>query len=492
VRLSNATLGQLPDGIARPAYDRNSCGVGIVHLGIGAFHRCHMAVYTDDVLAHTPGDWRILGVSLRSASIRDQLNPQDGLYTVVVKDHGHTSYRVIGSIAGVLCGPEDPGAVIDAMSAPATRIISLTVTEKGYCQDPATNELDETHPDIMHDLAHPDRPKSAIAYLVASLARRQESHAGPVTIMSCDNLPSNGRTVGRLVRRYAELSHPGLGDWIDRNVRFPSTQVDRIVPAMETQDADAFASRTGLIDLAVLQTEPFSQWVIEDDFAAGRPQWEIAGATLVEDVRPFEEAKLRMLNGSHSALAYLGYLCGCTYVHEAMAIPALRAFVDTFKKREAATSLTLTHGMDLDAYRAKLRDRYDNRALQHRTYQIAMDGSQKIPQRILGTLRYHLNNDGPISACSLALAAWMRYVMAVDEAGNPIVVQDPLADRLKALAESAGRDANALVDAFLGVEEIFGTDLKSNRRLHDELVLWLERLLHDGARKTVEYFTSLN
>jgi fructuronate reductase len=488
VRLSNATLGRLPAVIAAPAYDRNSCGIGIVHLGIGAFHRCHMAVYTDDVLANAPDDWRILGVSLRSEAIRDQLNPQDGLYTVVVKDRGDTNIRVIGSVAGVLFGPDDPGAVIRAMAKPVTRIISLTVTEKGYCHDPATNDLKEHHPDIVHDLANPDRPRTAIAYLAAGLARRQETDAGPVTIMSCDNLPSNGRTVERIVRRFAELAYPELGEWIDSHVRFPSTKVDRIVPAMERGDADNFTASTGLVDAAVLQTEPFTQWVIEDDFAAGRPAWEIAGATLVEDVRPFEEAKLRMLNGSHSALAYLGYLCGCTYVHEAMAIPALREIVDAFKKREAATSLTRPDGMDLDAYRAKLRDRYDNRALQHRAYQIAMDGSQKIPQRILGTLRHHLKNDGPISACSLALAAWMRYVMAVDEAGNPIIVQDPLADRLKALADSAGRDPEALVDAFLGVEEVFGTDLKTNARLHDELASWLGRLLNDGALKTVEYF----
>jgi len=491
IRLSNATLAHLPADITVPVYDREKCGVGIVHLGIGAFHRCHMAVYTEDALARSGGDWRILGVSLRSPAIRDQLNPQDGLYTVVVKDHGATSYHVIGSVAGVLFAPEDPVAVIDAMASPTTHIVSLTVTEKGYCQDPATNNLNETHPDIVHDLAHPGAPKSAIGYLVAGLAKRRASGAGPLTIMCCDNLPSNGRVVGRLVRRFAELAHPGLLAWIEANVTFPSTKVDRIVPAMEVRDLDAFTERTGLVDAAVLQTEPFTQWVIEDRFAAGRPDWESAGATLVEDVRPYEEAKLRMLNGSHSALAYLGYLAGCTYVHEAMAIPALRSFVDTFKRREVATSLTLPEGMDIDAYREKLRRRYDNAALQHRTYQIAMDGSQKIPQRLLGTLRHHLQNDGPISACSLAVAAWMRFVMAVDEAGNAIVVQDPLADRFKALADAAGRDANALVDAYLGVQEVFGSDLKNNRRFRDELVRWLDRLLNDGALKTVEHFTTI-
>jgi fructuronate reductase len=490
VRLSAATLEQLPAEIAPPAYDRSRCRVGIVHLGIGAFHRCHMAVYTDDALARSAGNWRIRGVSLRSEAISNQLNPQDGLYTVVVKDDESTRYRVIGSVAGVLFAPENPAAVLAAMAAPATRIISLTVTEKGYCHNPATTELNESHRDIVHDLALPEAPRSAIGYLAGSLARRRDLDAGPVTILSCDNLPSNGRTVERIVRRFADLAYPGLNDWIDDNVTFPCSMVDRIVPAMERSDVEAFTRNTGLYDLAVLQTEPFTQWVIENRFAAGCPNWASVGATLVEDVEPFEEIKLRILNGSHSALAYLGYLSGCTFVHEAMALPALRTFTDTLMKNEAATSLKQPDGMDLDEYRAQLKKRYENSALQHRTYQIAMDGSQKIPQRLLGTLRYHLETDGPIRAVSLAVAAWMRYVMAVDESGQPIVVQDPLADKLKALADSAGRDAGRLVDAFLGVGEVFGSDLKNQQRFRDELVQWLGRLLDDGALKTVEHFNS--
>jgi fructuronate reductase len=490
VRLGDATLARLPAGIAAPTYDRVDCGVGIVHLGIGAFHRCHMAVYTDDVLARAGGDWRILGVSLRSTAIRDQLNPQNGLYTVVVKGNEATTARVIGSVAGVLFAPEDPARVVEAMAAPSTRVLSLTVTEKGYCHSPATGDLNESHPDVVHDLANPGAPRSAIGYLAAGLARRRDLDSGPVTVLSCDNLPSNGRVVERIVRRFADLAYPGLTGWMDREVAFPCTMVDRIVPAMEPADVEAFAAETGLDDAAVLRTEVFTQWVIEDRFAAGRPAWEDAGATLVDDVEPYEEAKLRMLNGSHSALAYLGYLAGCAYIHEAMAVPALRSLVDTLMKREAATSLNVPQGLDTDAYREALKDRFDNRALQHRTYQIAMDGSQKIPQRLLGTLRHHLDTGGPIGACSLAVAGWMRYVMAVDEQGNPIAVQDPLAERLGELADDAGPDAGALVDAFLGIEEIFGPDLRGNRRLKDELVEWLRRLLREGALKTVEHFAN--
>jgi len=328
-----------------------------------------------------------------------------------------------------------------------------------------------------------------MGYLVAGLLERQKTGAGPVTILSCDNLPANGKTVARIVRRMAQLVSPDLSAWIDTNVTFPSSMVDRIVPAMKPEDVEAFASKTGLTDAATLQTEPFTQWVIEDQFAAGRPEWENAGATLVEDVEPYEETKLRMLNGSHSALAYLGYLAGCKYVHEVMAIPEMCDYADIFMRTEAATSLKLPDGLDIDAYREGLKKRYKNSALQHRTWQIAMDGSQKIPQRLLGTLRHQLETKGPISACSLALAAWMRYVMAVDEQGRDINVQDPLADHLKSLADEAGHDAVAVVLAMLDVKEIFGKDLRSQQSLRLELTKWLQRLLNEGALNTVRYFT---
>jgi len=491
VILSEATLAKLPANVKRPAYDRSACGVGIVHLGIGAFHRCHMAVYTDDALTRTSGDWRILGVSLRNRTISDQLNPQDGLYTVVVKDSGQASSRVIGSVAGVLFAPDDPAAVVAAMGNADTRIISLTITEKGYCIDPATGQLNLQHPDIVHDLAHPATPRSAVGYLVAALALRQAQGAGPVTILTCDNLPSNGRVVERIVRSFAALTHPVLDSWISENTAFPCSMVDRIVPAMEQRDVELLAMRQGMMDRAALQTEPFTQWVIEDQFAADRPAWESVGALLVEDVEFFEVAKLRMLNGSHSALAYLGFLAGCRFVHEAMAIAPLREFADHLIGNEAAASLAPPSGANLDDYRARLLHRYENSALPHRTYQIAMDGSQKIPQRLLGTVRHHLKHDGPISACSLAVAAWMRYVMAVDEQGNPIEVQDPLAGRLKSLADQAGQDPTALVQAFLGLNEIFGADLPHNQRLRDELVHWLGHLLQHGALQTVKHFSRL-
>lgn len=485
MKLTNQTLADLPAGIHGPQYDHTARGVGIVHLGIGAFHRCHMAVYTDDVMAQKPGDWRILGVSLRSRTIPDQLNPQDGLYSVVIKDSNSATTRVIGSVAGVLFAPEDPQAVIQAIANPSTQIVSLTVTEKGYCHDPATGELNQSHPDIQHDLADLANPVSAIGYLVAGLQARQRSDSGAITLLSCDNLPANGQTVEKIVGKFASLVDPALAQWIEQHVSFPSSMVDRIVPAMEAEDKTAFAQRTGLDDAAVLQTEPFTQWVIEDSFAGNRPAWELAGATMVSDVAPYEDAKLRMLNGSHSALAYLGYLAGYDYVHQVMADPVLRQFVDAFMETEAATSLEVPADLDIDAYRRELQSRFDNSALQHRTYQIAMDGSQKVPQRLLQTLRFHLRQGGPTSCTCIAIAAWLRYVSGQDQHGKKFTVQDPMADEFAALHRTHGADATALVSAFLATESVFGHDLQQNDHVKESVVYWYKLICEHGVTHAV-------
>ncbi|GGZ97577.1 mannitol dehydrogenase [Arenicella chitinivorans] len=490
MKLTNQALADLPTGVQGPQYDHTARDIGIVHLGIGAFHRCHMAVYTDDVMAQKSGDWRILGVSLRSQTISDQLNPQDGLYSVVIKDSSSSTTRVIGSVAGVLFAPQNPQAVIQAIAKPSTQVVSLTVTEKGYCHDPATGELNQSHPDIQHDLADLAHPVSAIGYLAAGLQARRDADAGAITILSCDNLPANGQTVEKIVTKFAGLVDVNLVEWIGQNVSFPSSMVDRIVPAMEAADKLAFAQRTGLDDAAVLQTEPFTQWVIEDSFAGERPSWERAGATMVSDVAPYEDAKLRMLNGSHSALAYLGYLAGFNYVHQVMAEPVFRQYVDDFMRQEAATSLHLPTGMDIDAYRRELQDRYDNSALQHRTYQIAMDGSQKVPQRLLGTLRYHLANEGPISATCIAIAAWLRYLKGEDERGQPYEVQDPMADRFTAIFDEVTGDPSALVDALLQVQAVFGQDLIINARFTQELTYWFTQILENGVSETLSLYST--
>jgi fructuronate reductase len=374
------------------------------------------------------------------------------------------------------------------MSAASTKIISLTVTEKGYCLDPATGSLNSAHPDIQHDFVNLGAPKSAIGYLVAALARRRNSGSGPVTIRCCDNLSSNGKVVEGLVLEFTRQIDPDLAEWIGENVAFPSTMVDRIVPAVEVEQVQAFTEQYGIEDAAVLQTEPFSQWVIEDNFAAGRPPWEAAGATLVEDVAPFEDAKLRMLNGAHSALAYIGYLSGYEYVHVAMRDEKIRKVVDYLMRMEAAKSLSPTEGFDLDTYRLDLQRRFDNPSLRHRTYQIAMDGSQKIPQRFLGTVRAQLTNGGSISACCFGIAAWMRYISGRSEQGNDYIVQDPLAERLSAVAHEHGHDPVALTAELLGFSEVFAADLPQNPDFVNEVTHWVTSISREGVQHALAEF----
>jgi fructuronate reductase len=478
MRLSRQTLQEMPETIERPAYDPAGVRIGIVHLGIGAFHRAHQAVFTDIALPRDPS-WGICGVSLRSAETRDALAPQDGLYTLKVQDGQGAALRVIGSVVETLVAPEDPEAVLARMSDPATRIVSLTVTEKGYCHNPATGTLDENHPDILHDLEHPEKPRSAIGFIVEALSRRRVAGVPAFTLLSCDNLPSNGHVLKRVVTRFAEMRDPQLGTFA-ATVASPSTMVDRIVPATTDADRVAIADALELEDAWPVVTEPFRQWVVEDDFPLGRPAWEEAGAVFVEDVSAFETMKLRLLNGSHSTLAYLGYLAGAETVADAMALPGMRELIEGLMVEEVSPTLPSLAGFDLPAYRRALIERFDNPALRHRTWQIAMDGSQKLPQRLLGTIRDRIADDASCERLALGVAAWMRYARGIDEAGNVIDVRDPLAGRIAALTQ--GLDGpEGIVDAFLGLAEVFGGDLSGDQLFRSRLVDALSRLMSDGA-----------
>jgi fructuronate reductase len=375
-------------------------------------------------------------------------------------------------------------ALLQLMASPSIRIVSLTVTEKGYCHDPATGELDENHPDIVHDLANPGAPRSAPGMLVDALARRKAAGTAPFTVMSCDNLPSNGETAKRIVTRFAALRDADLGRWVEA-VAFPSTMVDRIVPSTTDADRAEVAGLIGAEDAWPIMTEPFTQWVIEDHFPAGRPALETVGAQLVRDVEPFELMKLRMLNGSHSTMAYLGYLGGYQYIAEVMGDPAYVRLIHGLMTEEAMPTLDMPD-TDLGAYRDELLDRFRNPALKHRTWQIAMDGSQKLPQRLLGTIRDRLRTGQPISRLALGVAAWMRYVTGVDEAGNEIDVRDPHALKMHAIAADAGDDPVALYEGLVGLSEVFGTDLASNPAFRDAVTGHLESLFDEGARQTVK------
>ncbi len=484
-RLSPSTLAALRDAAPTPRYDRARASVGVVHLGIGAFHRAHQAVYFDDLLARGIDGFAVTGASLRSADVAAQLNPQDGLYGVLTLADERAEYRVVGAVREVLVAPADPRALLARLAAPQTQLVTLTVTEKGYCHRPADGALDLDHPDIRHDLAHPDTPSSAVGFIAAALGARFAAGLAPPTVLCCDNLPHNGRLLAGLVKTFVQARGDSpLTRRIEDAVRFPSSMVDRIVPATTEYDRAVVAQRYGVHDLGLVKAEPFSQWVIEDAAPVTRPLAEV-GALLVADVAPFETMKLRLLNGAHSTLAYLGCLAGCETVAEAMTVPGMDALVARLMDREVTPTLRLPGDFDLAGYKRDLRLRFANPALQHRTWQIAMDGSQKLPQRLLGTARERLAAAAPVDALALAVAAWMRYVAGVDEHGRAIDVRDPLAARLAMLTNVQRDDAAAMVDALLGMREVFDESLAQDARWHAALSTQYECLLRLGARGAV-------
>ncbi len=483
-RLSNDRLNALPADVQKPDYDRAAITPGIVHIGIGAFHRAHQAVYVDDLLKDHP-DWGIIGASLRRPDTKDALDPQDGLFTVAVRDAAGTRCRIIGSILEVIDANAERERLLTIMADPKIRIVSLTVTEKGYCHDPASGELDVKHADIVHDLANPTAPKSAPGLIVEALARRQAAGIAPFAVMSCDNLPANGATAKRIVSRFAALRDAALGRFVAEEVAFPGTMVDRIVPATTDEDRAFVAETIGCEDAWPIMTEPFTQWVIEDNFPNGRPPFEDAGAQLVDDVEPFEHMKLRMLNGSHSTLSYLGYLAGFETVSETVANPDFKTLIHDMMTREIMPTLDMP-GTDLNAYRDALLERFSNPALKHRTWQIAMDGSQKLPQRLLGTIRDRIEAGEPRVRLTLGVAAWIRYASGIDENGAEIDVRDPLADRMHFLGQGAHTNPDAMATAFLGLSEVFGDDLPNVVSFRQQVVTLLGQLLHQGALATVE------
>lgn len=481
-RLSNALLAGYAGAARLPAYDRSRVTPGIVHLGIGAFHRAHQAVYIDDCLESDPS-WGIVGASLRRPDTRDALMPQDGLYTLAVRDSDETRCRIVGSISDIVCDPENR-QTIAAIAAETTRIVTLTVTEKAYCRDPATGDLDLDHPDIRADLSADAGARSAPGVLVAALADRRIRGLPPITVVSCDNLPANGKTLARIVQQFSAEKDPGLATWIDDNIAFPSTMVDRIVPATTDEDRAEIAGLTGYEDAWPVMTEPFTQWVIEDRFVAGRPPLEKVGAVMTQDVMPFEEMKLRLLNGSHSTLAYLGLQSGHETVSDAMADPVLRSFVETMMRTEILPTLDVP-GVDLEAYIASLLRRFDNTALRHRTMQIAMDGSQKIPQRLLGTIRDRKAAGQPYERLTLAVAAWIRHLAGEGPDGVRYDVDDPMAGLFARIARETLPDAAAFGSAVLDQEGVFGGDLSVDGSFRDAVLAQLHVLFNSGARKAM-------
>ncbi|MEW6420715.1 MAG: mannitol dehydrogenase family protein, partial [Deinococcota bacterium] len=451
---------------------------GIVHFGVGAFHRSHQAMYLDRLLNSGRGaSWAICGVGLlpQDARMRDVLAEQDHLYTLVTRSpDGQTEARIIGSIAEFLFAPDNPERVLEKLADPATRIVSLTVTEGGYSVSNATGEFDPTPPDIVHDLAPGAAPRTFFGFLTEGLRRRRERGLPPFTVMSCDNMQGNGHVTRRALTAFARLKDPELGDWIARTVTFPNSMVDRITPATTAQDRQDIAAEYGVEDAWPVVAESFAQWVLEDRFTQGRPALETVGVQVVSDVEPYELMKLRLLNASHQALAYLGLLAGYGFVHEVCREPLFARFLLDYMTQEATPTLRPVPGIDLGAYRRELIARFSNPAICDPLTRLTVDSSERMPKFLLPVVRDQLASGGEIARCALVIASWRAYLAeALKRRGVPL--QDQHA---QVLAEAVRRDAEQ-PGGFLDLEAVFG-DLGSNARFRAAYLAARESLRLQG------------
>ena len=479
--LNRANLSRLRPPVLAPGFDVADVTPGIVHLGLGGFHRAHMARYTHRLMEQDTGarQFGIIGAGLREADepLLETLHAQDGLYTLVERSGTEEVVSVVGSLAGLAYGGADSRVVLDAVAKPGIRIVSLTVTENGYCLNPATKRLDGGHPLIRRDLAAPGQPASAIGVIVEALRQRRDRGQPAFTAMTCDNIQGNGDVLRDAVLALARLRDPGLADWIATRGAFPNSMVDRITPVPAPADSEYLLHTHNLRDGAPVVCEDFTQWVIEDHFPAGRPAWEAVGAQFVPDVAPYEAMKLRLLNGSHLAVSGLGRLMGLTYVHETMADPGLHAYMAALMDREAGPTLPSVPGIDLDGYKRTLLRRFGNPAILDTVERVNRDAPLNV---LLDPIRARLDMGGGVELLSLALAAWMRRIRGVDEAGTPIPIVHPLASLLQERAAAGGPDPGAL----LSVEPLFGM-LGQDVRLRQPLGRWLAALYAQGSRATL-------
>ncbi len=492
--LSSSLLEDLPEGVSGPAYDRAKVTAGIAHIGVGGFHRAHEAMYVDALMnqgATQEGaglDWGIVGVGTMpgDARMRDALAAQDHLYTMVVKHpDGTLEPRVIGSIIGFVHGPDDPEAVLSVLADPAIRIVSLTVTEGGYHVNQVTGEFDASDDGIRRDLrlgspGGPASPVTAFGYVVEGLRRRRAAGVPPYTVLSCDNLPGNGDVARRMIGAFARLQDPELADWIEAEVAFPNDMVDRITPVTTPDDIAALRDRFGVEDAWPVVCEPFTQWVVEDRFPSGRPPFEEVGVQLVEDVVPYELMKLRLLNASHQALCYLGYLAGYRYAHEVCADPLFADFLLGYMEHEGTPTLPDVPGVDLAAYRRRLVERFANPEVRDTLARLCAESSDRIPKWLVPVIQHNLAHGGDVERSALVVASWARYAEGVDEQGRPIEVVDRQRDAVMAAARP-GSDPLA----FLRNRDFFG-DLADQARFTDAYVAALDSLRADGARATLE------
>lgn len=489
LNLVTSHLSQLPPTVRRPRYDRRGLTPGIVHIGVGGFFRAHQAVYADELL-EGGGDprWAYCGVGLLpgDARMRDALRSQDCLYTVVERDGGASRPRVIGSLVEYLFAPDNPAAVITKLASPETRIISLTITEGGYHINQKTGGFDLDHPDVRFDLANPAQPRGIFGFLAESLYQRMLGHGHPVTLMSCDNIQGNGDLLKRHLIAYAEQRDPRLAAWIAAHCSFPNSMVDRITPGTNDADRALVRDEIGIDDKWPVMTESFTQWVLEDHFVAGRPAWEKCGVQFTENVAAYEKIKLRILNGSHQALCYIGILLGHTFVHEATCDPEIRRLVQLMLQREVIPSLEAMPGMELGAYQARVLERFANPAIRDPLLRISTYGTSGIPQFLLPSIEEQLNR-GPVTWLGFVIASWFRCLAGQDDQGREIRSPDPGAPALKEIARQARQDPDAV---FTG-HDLFGPRLSQSETFRASVREPLQSFYRLGANETLRrYLTS--
>ena len=464
-RLSSSAV--LPVNVSKPVYDRDNLKPGIVHMGLGAFHRAHQAVYTQRALSEQFGAWGIVAVNLRSPDPVQALAEQDGLYSIIVRNAEGDTAEVIGATVDWLCAAERGEDVLDYLASETIKIVTLTVSEKAYGLDPVTGGLDLKHPSVAADLANPHAPVGAIGFLVEGLAKRREKGIAPYTVLCCDNLPSNGHVVRRLVLDMAERRDPELARWIEKNGAFPCSMVDRIVPAATAESRARAEALLGVEDKLSIETEPFLQWVIEENFVSGRPAWEAGGAVFAQAVEPYEKMKLRLLNGPHTMIAHLGILNDLEFVRDVMAVPE---FVEKVRRHMQAAVKTLdpVPGIDLPAYMDELIERFANPTIAHKTIQIAMDTSQKLPQRVLAATVEALDAGQDAAEFAYVIALW---IASIHKRGT---LDDPRRDEILAAARSA--DPGDPSASFFAIDGLFPAALVQNRAWRDRVNTELQSL----------------
>ena len=479
--LSDAELKKLP----RPLRKKPKITPKIMHFGPGAFFRAFVASLIDDVNQKDIEKWGIIAVSLNSASTFNKLVGQDFVFNALSLSSAEKNAEQIVSISDFIVVEKDGKSVLEALSDEQIEIVSLTITEKGYYYNSNKKELDSASQNIIDDLGNPENPKTAVGFIVAGLRERYINKKTPFTILSCDNLPNNGAVIKKIVLDFAQKIDPLLAKWISREVCFPSSMVDRITPATKDQDIINFAEEYGAYDTALVVHEEFFQWVIEDKFSVGRPKFELAEIQMVSNVELHEKMKLRCLNGTHSSLAYLGYLAGYNTISECVSHDSMVKYIQYLWEKEIIPTLETPEGENLNEYCNHLLKRYENSAIEHRTWQIAMDGSQKLPQRILETVTYLLKNEKSFTGMSLAVAAWMQFVSGIDLNGKTIDVRDPMADDFAAIFKKS-KTSEKYVEALLNIKEVFPVQLRESSVFKKEIQTAYNLLSQFGSTGAIQ------